>query len=68
MKVETGCVDFKNHKFTYHIGGDKELTLTVSVGVATFPLHAQTAKELLDTAESAMYKANKAGRSRIRRP
>lgn len=38
---------------------------TVSVGVATYPLHAQTALRLLEAADRAMYSAKRAGKNRV---
>ncbi len=38
---------------------------TVSVGVASFPHHAQTAIRLLEAADRAMYSAKRAGKNRV---
>jgi diguanylate cyclase (GGDEF)-like protein len=44
---------------------DRELTLTLSCGVASFPeLHIKTASELLLLADGALYQAKRAGRDR----
>ena len=40
--------------------------LTVSIGIATYPEHAQTASDLLRCADLAMYQAKMAGKRRIR--
>jgi len=40
-------------------------TLTVSVGVAGLPSHGTTAKELLEAADAALYRAKKEGRVRV---
>jgi diguanylate cyclase (GGDEF)-like protein/PAS domain S-box-containing protein len=40
-------------------------TLTVSVGVADLPSHGTTAKELLEAADAALYRAKKEGRDRV---
>lgn len=40
--------------------------LTVSIGIATYPDHAQSATDLLRCADSAMYQAKHAGKRRIR--
>ncbi|MBM3148599.1 MAG: GGDEF domain-containing protein, partial [Chloroflexi bacterium] len=42
-----------------------ENRVTVSIGVASFPLNAQTPEELIAAADSALYKAKKTGRNRI---
>ncbi len=45
---------------------DKELKITVSIGIATFPEHAQTTKDLLEAVDSAMYAAKEAGRNQVK--
>ncbi len=39
--------------------------ITVSVGVAELPQHGATAKELLEAADAALYRAKKEGRDRV---
>jgi diguanylate cyclase (GGDEF)-like protein len=39
--------------------------LTLSLGVAAFPGHGTTARELIETADSALYEAKSAGRDRV---
>jgi diguanylate cyclase (GGDEF)-like protein/PAS domain S-box-containing protein len=46
----------------------KELKLTISIGIATFPEHAQSWIYLLETADLAMYAAKKAGRNQVMIP
>lgn len=43
----------------------EETTVTVSVGVATFPKDAADAKEIIHRADQALYKAKEGGRNRI---
>jgi diguanylate cyclase (GGDEF)-like protein len=43
----------------------KDLSVTVSIGVAVFPDHGQTAAEVLDAADQALYRAKEAGRDRV---
>ncbi len=43
----------------------KTLQITVSVGIATFPQHGDSAEALLDTADKAMYRAKSLGRNRV---
>jgi diguanylate cyclase (GGDEF)-like protein len=40
-------------------------TVTVSLGVATFPAHASDGAGLITAADSAMYEAKRAGRDRV---
>jgi PAS domain S-box/diguanylate cyclase (GGDEF) domain len=43
----------------------KTINLTVSCGVAVYPLHAETLNEIIDKVDQAMYAAKRAGRNRI---
>ena len=43
-------------------------TVTVSVGVAAFPLHGDTGQAVLKMADQALYAAKHAGRNRIAAP
>jgi diguanylate cyclase (GGDEF)-like protein len=43
----------------------KTIQITVSVGIATFPAHGETAEGLVDSADKAMYRAKSLGRNRI---
>ena len=55
-------------EYPFPIGDDKDLNLTVSIGIATFPENAQTGQELLEVADSAMYAAKEAGRNQVKTP
>jgi len=44
---------------------DKELKVTVSGGIASFPFNSSNPEDLLDMADSAMYLAKGAGKNRI---
>ncbi|MFH1848182.1 MAG: GGDEF domain-containing protein, partial [Candidatus Omnitrophota bacterium] len=44
---------------------DEEVGMTISVGVATFPHDANTAKDLIERADEALYKAKAEGRNRV---
>jgi len=46
------------------VGGDT-LQLTVSIGMACFPVHGDTVVEILRAADTALYQAKAAGRNRI---
>jgi diguanylate cyclase (GGDEF)-like protein len=43
----------------------QSLNITISLGVANYPLHADTSKALLQYADMAMYKAKRRGRNRV---
>jgi diguanylate cyclase (GGDEF)-like protein len=45
--------------------GQPSGNLTISVGLASFPDDAKTAKELIDKADKALYKAKESGRNRV---
>ncbi len=49
-------------KTAFHAEG-RITNLTVSIGVATYPVHAQTAKRLLEMADEAMYDAKRKSRN-----
>ena len=46
-------------------GQGSSLHITVSIGVASFPEHAQSGEALLDLADKAMYRAKSLGRDRV---
>lgn len=45
--------------------GPGELAVTLSCGVAAFPLHSDEPQDLLDCADRALYEAKKQGRNRV---
>ncbi len=44
---------------------DEELNMTVSVGVATYPEDGKSIEDLLEKADTALYKAKRRGRNRV---
>lgn len=48
--------------------GDRTCSLTVSVGLATYPTHARDKDSLLREADDALYRAKNGGRNRVRTP
>lgn len=51
---------------TYRLEGPGTARVgTVSVGVASFPEHAETAPRMLESADNAMYSAKRAGKNRV---
>ncbi len=55
-------------KNPFKLEDGKELKITASIGIATFPKHAKTRQKLLKAADSAMYAAKKAGRNQAKSP
>jgi len=51
---------------TFTTEDDKDLNLTVSIGIATYPEHAQSSQTLIEVADSVMYAAKKAGRNQVK--
>lgn len=45
--------------------GDAAISISVSFGVATYPVHAHDADALIAAADQAMYRAKEAGRNRV---
>ncbi len=45
--------------------GEKRLTITVSLGVATFPHHATDKEGLISSADAALYTSKRMGRNRV---
>lgn len=45
--------------------GDKQVPVTLSIGVATFPVDATTKEQLIDLADQALYQAKSRGRNRV---
>ncbi len=46
--------------------GETPIELTVSIGVASYPEHADSYKRLVESADGAMYRAKREGRDRVR--
>ncbi len=44
---------------------NKELRITLSIGVATFPEHGKEKREIIQMADEAMYHGKKAGRNAV---
>ena len=49
----------------FEAGHDGTLRLTISIGVATCPIHGDSRELLLDAADKAMYRAKSEGRNRV---
>jgi two-component system cell cycle response regulator len=51
---------------TFGATGDEPVKLTVSIGLASYPEHAESYKALVGAADQALYKAKNEGRDRVR--
>jgi len=49
----------------FEAGREGGLQLTISIGVATCPMHGEAREPLLDAADKAMYRAKSEGRNRV---
>lgn len=45
--------------------GHQKVSVTISVGVATFPVHAQNVQELIEFADKGLYRAKENGRNQV---
>jgi diguanylate cyclase (GGDEF)-like protein/PAS domain S-box-containing protein len=50
----------------FDIGSGNHLHITISIGVATFPMQADSPQALVSSADQALYLAKKAGRNQVR--
>ena len=57
IRVQFDKMRIKYHQYNLHV--------TISLGVATFPLHGSNGEEILNRADQAMYRAKQAGRNRV---
>jgi diguanylate cyclase (GGDEF)-like protein len=53
----------ESHRFN---SGNKQFTVTVSIGIAGYPEHASTMSELVENADAALYEAKKSGKNAVR--
>ncbi len=58
------CNKLKKNKLLKQIGS-ANVNLTVSIGIASFPVNGKTVDELLKKADSAMYQAKKSGKNTV---
>lgn len=45
--------------------GEDDISITVSMGIATYPIHSKSVDELLTKADKALYRSKKGGRNRV---
>jgi diguanylate cyclase (GGDEF)-like protein len=55
----------KLHELTILHQGKSVGSVTTSVGVAAMPVHGQSSKALLESADAALYRAKREGRDRV---
>lgn len=49
----------------FGVPGEQPLTITVSIGIASYPMHGETYKSLVGAADRALYRAKQEGRDRV---
>jgi len=49
----------------FHIDDGQQISITISIGLATYPNHGEDASLLVSMADAALYEAKKAGRNRV---
>ncbi len=60
MLAERICADLRRDPF--EVGADEPLVVTISIGVAAFPIHGGSPATLMRAADEALYLAKRAGR------
>ena len=66
QRVKDACERIrKNVARTKLREGSLELSITISMGIATWPDHAKTKGELIECADKALYRAKEEGRNRV---
>src|SRR5258708_6576092 len=63
LRAEELCAGTKKLQVIH--SGETLGPITISVGVAAFPMHGKSMRELLAAADGALYQAKKAGRDRV---
>lgn len=43
----------------------EKLSITISIGISTYPAHGETMDEIIDNADKALYKSKKEGRNKV---
>ncbi len=51
---------------TFALNGSGDLSITVSIGVASYPRHGKSGDDLIDTADQGLYAAKQGGRNQVR--
>ncbi len=54
-------------KTPFDLGNGSQLNITMSLGVAVFPIHASRKQELIDRADKALYEAKRSGRNCVKK-
>ncbi|MCI5889467.1 MAG: diguanylate cyclase, partial [Brachyspira sp.] len=61
--AEKICERVSSNKFK--LQGDKEVSVTISLGVSTYPQDGQTPSELIEAADKRLYNAKNNGRNQV---
>lgn len=61
--AEKICERVSSNKFK--LQGDKEVSVTISLGVSTYPQDGQTSSELIEAADKRLYNAKNNGRNQV---
>ena len=57
------CQNIGSRKFK--LGEGLEVNVTISLGVATYPVHGRTSTELIEFADQGLYRAKESGRNQV---
>jgi diguanylate cyclase (GGDEF)-like protein/PAS domain S-box-containing protein len=52
-------------KHSFEVDGNKTVSVTVSIGIASYPQHADTLQDLVGASDTALYAAKEGGRNRV---
>jgi len=50
---------------TFNLPDGKDIRITISIGIASFPANAMTAEKLIERADQALYNVKQTGRNRV---
>ena len=65
VQVAQKLVDAIAEKVFLIDDGKKKVNVTISIGVATYPIHAKTVPDLIEFADKGLYRAKEGGRNQV---